>query len=133
MPPPPPPQRFDPILATFSRNRLRPNENHDRDAIGQVSLLASHYLPTPRTAPVPWLGRMGLHRAAVYTPESDVLFPVAMERLRGLVRYWCHFTRFPAFGASCDEGKVVDGEWNEEVARRFWLDVVEDREGLGGF
>ena len=132
MPPPPPPQ-FDPIPATFSRNRLRPDENHDRDAIGQVGQLASHYRRHAQRRYRGW-GAWGYTvLRTVYTPESDVLFPVAMERLRALVRYWCHYTRFPAFGASCEKRKVVDEEWNEEVAGRFWLDVVEDREGLGGF
>ena len=68
----------------------------------------------------------------VYTPESNALFPLAMERLRRVVRYWCHWTRFPGMGASCWGYEVEDASWNDEVFGRFWLDVVEDREGLGG-
>ncbi|KAK3897650.1 hypothetical protein C8A05DRAFT_19621, partial [Staphylotrichum tortipilum] len=66
----------------------------------------------------------------VYTPEADALLPVLLERLRRVVRYWCHYTRFPAFGACCAQHRVDDGEPNEELFRRFFLEVVEDREGL---
>ncbi|KAK3899426.1 hypothetical protein C8A05DRAFT_18140 [Staphylotrichum tortipilum] len=131
LPPPPPPQ-FDAIPPTFSTNRLRPDEKHDRDAIGKVTLLAFRYRRHAQRRYRGW-GSWGFTvLRTVYTPESDVLFPLAMERLRRVVQYWCHYTRFPGIGASCEEWKVVDGSWNDEVFRRFWLDVVEDREGLGG-
>lgn len=47
------------------------------------------------------------------------------------VRYWCHHGRFVDFGPLCEEYRVEFGEPNEELFRRFWLEVVEDREGLG--
>jgi hypothetical protein len=66
-----------------------------------------------------------------YTRESDELFPIALERLMNQVHYWCHYTRFPAFGLVCAENRVDFDEPNKELLRRFYLEVVEDREGLG--
>ncbi|KAK4194009.1 hypothetical protein QBC40DRAFT_322697 [Triangularia verruculosa] len=48
----------------------------------------------------------------VYTPESDALFPIAMRRL--------------------DAKAVTDGEPNEELAKRFYCDVIEDKDRLAG-
>ena len=62
-----------------------------------------------------------------------MLFPVALESLKRLVRYWCHCTRFPYFGAAYEEEKDDDDEYaepSEESFYRFLLDVIEDREGL---
>jgi hypothetical protein len=67
-----------------------------------------------------------------YTPESDALFPIALDRLKSQVRYWCHFTRFRGFGAMCEESRVDFDEPNEELLRRFYIEVVEDWEGLRG-
>ncbi len=126
MPPPPPPQ-FDAMPTT-----LRPDEKPDRLAVGKVAMLANHYPPSSQRRYRGW-GSWGFAvLRTVYTPKSDVLFPLAMGRLRQVVRWWCHDTRFPGVGASCEKCKVVDGSWNEKVFGRFWLDVVEDREWLGG-
>lgn len=65
-----------------------------------------------------------------YTPEADELFPIAIARLKSYVHYWCHSDRFFSYGARCEERRVDFAEPNEEVFRRFHLDVVEDREGL---
>jgi len=65
-----------------------------------------------------------------YTPESDVLVPVALDGLKRYVHWWCHHGRFPAFGALCEEQRVDFSEPNDELFRRFYLEVVEDREGL---
>jgi len=65
-----------------------------------------------------------------YTPEADELFPTAIARLKSYVHYWCHYGRFLAYGARCEEQRIDFAEPNEEVFRRFHLDVVEDREGL---
>ena len=128
MPPPPPPPQFAAIPTT-----LQPDyEKHDRLAVGKMAMLANHYPHHSQHRYRGW-GSWGFAvLRIVYTPESDILFPLAMERLREVVRWWCHYTRFPSFGASCKAWKVDDGSWNEEVFGRFWLDVVEDREGLGG-
>ena len=67
----------------------------------------------------------------VYTPESDALFPAAIERLKRYVHYLCHHFRFPAYGPLCEREKVDFAEPSEELFRRFYVDVVEDREGLG--
>ena len=67
----------------------------------------------------------------VYTPESDALFPAMVERVKRLVRYWCHHFRFPAFGPLCERDRVDFAEPSDELFRRFHLDIVQDREGLG--
>ena len=68
----------------------------------------------------------------VYTPESDALFPAAMERLRKHVRFWCHEGRFPSYGERAEQKQITFAEPNDELVRRFHLDVVEDRERLAG-
>ncbi|KAK3897084.1 hypothetical protein C8A05DRAFT_39364, partial [Staphylotrichum tortipilum] len=109
-----------------------PSENFDPDAIGKVKVLAFRYPRYAQRRYRGW-GSWGFTvLRAVYTPESDMLFPLAMERLRRVVQFWCHWTRFTGIGASCEKYKVEDTSWNDEVFGRFWLDVVEDREGLGG-
>ena len=59
-----------------------------------------------------------------------MLFPVEREHQKHLLRYRCHFTRFPYFDAACEE-KNVDYEYaepNEELFCRFFLDVIEEAE-----
>jgi hypothetical protein len=60
----------------------------------------------------------------VYTPESDALFPVALARLTSYVQWWCRYLRFG------EESGVRFADTNEEVSRRLYFDVVEDRDGL---
>jgi hypothetical protein len=66
----------------------------------------------------------------VYTPESEVLFPAAIERLKRYVHYRCHYSRFTSYGALCEKFRIDFAEPNEEMSRRFYLDVVEDPKGL---
>ena len=69
-----------------------------------------------------------------YTPESDALFPIALARLESYIHWWCYFGRFPAHHGTppslCDGSCGVSAEPNDEVYRRLYLDVVEDRDGL---
>jgi hypothetical protein len=117
---------------TYKRQQ-QPNENHDGQAIGMLTLLSSHYERHVQRRYHGWGGWGYAVLRTVYTPESDVLFPLAMERLKAVVRWWVHYYRFPMFGPACEQRKVLDTRWNDEVADRFWLDVVEDKEGLEGF
>jgi len=66
----------------------------------------------------------------VYTPQSDALFRAAMERLRKYVRFWCHEGRFPSYGERAEQKQITFAEPNDELARRFHLDVIDDRERL---
>lgn len=59
-----------------------------------------------------------------YTPESDALFPVALGRLTSYIQWWCRYLRF------CEESGVGFADTNEEVCRRLYFDVVDDRDGL---
>ena len=68
----------------------------------------------------------------VYTPESDALFPAAMERLCKYVSFWCHEGRFPSYGERAEQKQITFVEPNDELVRRFHLDVVEDLERLAG-
>jgi hypothetical protein len=65
----------------------------------------------------------------VYTPESDTLFPAAIERLKKYVHFWCHYGRFPSYGEYAESRAIAFAEPNDEISRRFYLDVIED-EGL---
>ena len=53
-----------------------------------------------------------------------------IQRLKRLVHYDCHRPRFPAYGVLCERDKVDLAEPNDELFRRFYLDVVEDQEGF---
>ena len=68
----------------------------------------------------------------VYTPESDALFPIAMRRLDAWARYSPHQGRFPKYGQAYESKAVTDGEPNEELAKRFYCDVIEDKDRLAG-
>ncbi len=121
-----PPPRFEPIPETFWRELPA---KHDRIAVGSLNVLNNCFqYAQPQSHGYSSWGYTVLR--TVYTPESDALFPVAMERLKRLIRYWCHYTRFQAYGAYCEESKIDYAEPNEELFRRCFLDVVEDREGL---
>ncbi len=126
---PPPSPRFEPIPRDFGRELPK---KYDQAAVGMLNQLARDYWEhtPPELRYHGWGGWGYTLLRTVYTPESDALFPVAIERLRRLVRYWCHYTRFPAIGAYCEEHRVDYDAPNEEVFRRFFLEVVEDREGL---
>ena len=70
-------------------------------------------------------------RRTTYTPEADALFPIALARLKSYIYWWCHFLRFPHHpGTPCDGSCGASAEPNEEVSRRLYFDVVEDRDGL---
>ena len=120
-----PPPHFEPIPEAFFRELPA---KHDSEAVTALSALQ----PSPlRPRQFYGHGSWGYTvLRTVYTPESDVLFPIAMERLKRLVHYWCHYNRFPAYGAFCERERIDYTEPNDQLARRFFLDVVEDREGL---
>lgn len=66
----------------------------------------------------------------VYTPESDTLFPVAIDKLKRYIHYASHFKRFPMFGARCQVICIAHAEPNDEISRRFYLDIIEDKTNL---
>ncbi|KAK1537954.1 SCP-like extracellular protein [Colletotrichum paranaense] len=56
-----------------------------------------------------------------YSQESNTLWPIAMDKLnRWVTQYFIHANRLVM--------NKPDGEVNEELARRFILEVVEDKE-----
>jgi hypothetical protein len=64
----------------------------------------------------------------VYTEESDAMLPIAMEKLNlWMTRYYLHLNRFD-FRAKTEEAKQkLDATVNEELARRFRLQLVQDQ------
>ncbi|KAH6988493.1 hypothetical protein EDB80DRAFT_730179 [Ilyonectria destructans] len=67
----------------------------------------------------------------VYTEESDLLFPIVVKKLQKWVtEVWVHWRRFPRWGEKGEEGKKSNGSVNDEVARRFCVEVIEDKENL---
>ncbi len=66
----------------------------------------------------------------VYTPESDALFPAAIERLKRYVHYWCHALRYPSYGERGESKVIHSTERNDELYRRFYLDIIEDKAAL---
>ena len=124
------PPLFEPVPQHFLHDLLTAPENVDRYAAGALNTLNSLFLPDAQHRYYGW-GSWGFTvLRTVYTPESDALFPVAMQRLRGIVRYWCHYTRFPFLGPACARAKIHDAGPNEELFRRCFLDVIQDRDGL---
>ena len=65
----------------------------------------------------------------VYTPESDTMFPIAMERLRTWVKYFLYQERMPHY-PPFPAGPMANVALNDELWSRFHLDVVEDKDKL---
>ncbi|KAK4041885.1 hypothetical protein C8A01DRAFT_34134 [Parachaetomium inaequale] len=100
----------------------------DTSASGSLSVL-NQYIRGPRGRAHGSWGYTILRTA--YGPESDALFAVALERLKSQVYWWGNHTgRFSAFGALCEEYRVDYDEPNQELFRRFYVEVIEDKEGL---
>ncbi|KAH7115488.1 hypothetical protein B0J13DRAFT_572214 [Dactylonectria estremocensis] len=66
----------------------------------------------------------------VYTPDSDRLFPEAMDHLKRWVLFYIDRGRFSCFGERGNEVMAENPERVNEVIRRLHLDVIEDRENL---
>lgn len=67
----------------------------------------------------------------VYTEESDVLFSRAIEQLeRWMTRHYLHISRFPMWEGRKLARPKPDGTLNEELARRFRIEVIEDKDKL---
>ncbi|KAK7911780.1 hypothetical protein PG985_014261 [Apiospora marii] len=69
----------------------------------------------------------------VYTPESDDLFPSAIAKLEKWLRqYYLHIGRFPMWGeqGEADHQKMADGSINDELGRRFRVELVQDAQKL---
>ncbi|KAK7990060.1 rhamnogalacturonase [Apiospora arundinis] len=69
----------------------------------------------------------------VYTPESDDLFPSALVKLEIWVRqYHLHINRFPMWGerGEAEHKKLSDGSINDELGRRFRVELVQDEKRL---
>ncbi|KAK7413366.1 hypothetical protein QQX98_007743 [Neonectria punicea] len=64
----------------------------------------------------------------VYTEESDRLFPIAVEKLqKWLTQYHFHSRRFPLWGERGEARQKTNGSVNVEVARRFRMEIIEDK------
>lgn len=69
----------------------------------------------------------------VYTPESDELFPSALAKLDIWVRqYHLHINRFPMWGerGQAEHEKLSNGSINDELGRRFRVELVQDEKRL---
>ncbi|KAL2133187.1 hypothetical protein VTI74DRAFT_2795 [Chaetomium olivicolor] len=66
----------------------------------------------------------------VHIPELDAPFPTAMERLKRYGYYWCHYSRFPLFGALCESKTIAFTKPSDELARRFYLYIIEGKVNL---
>ncbi|KAB5582264.1 hypothetical protein GE09DRAFT_1074299 [Coniochaeta sp. 2T2.1] len=66
----------------------------------------------------------------VYTPESDVLFPEVIDKIKRAVHYGSHSHRFPLLRQHCEEKCIPYAEPNDEICRRFYMDVIEDKANL---
>ncbi|KAH6871194.1 hypothetical protein B0T10DRAFT_500725, partial [Thelonectria olida] len=65
----------------------------------------------------------------VFTEESGGQFPIAMEKMQKWVtQYYLHHNRFRKWGEKGLENEKPDGSVNDELARRFRVELIEDRE-----
>ena len=56
---------------------------------------------------------------------------MAIEKLhRWVTQYWIHINRFQDVGAKGEKTQKSNGSVNDEVARRFRIEVIEDKEDL---
>ncbi|KAK4112963.1 hypothetical protein N656DRAFT_797517 [Canariomyces notabilis] len=119
-----PPPTFGPVPQHLWDRSPPPK---DRIASGRLNRL-DWYIGLPRGHAHGSWGYTILRTA--YGPGSDALFAVALDRLKSYVHWWCHDGRFHAYGALCERERVDFDEPNEELFRRFYVEVIEDREGL---
>ncbi|KAL0779933.1 hypothetical protein CaCOL14_004417 [Colletotrichum acutatum] len=116
-------QTFPPPEPKFYKYR-RGRENRDKDgqAMVRVEELFTSMFRCERSGITYAAGSWGytVLRTA-YSEESDTLWPIAMDKLnRWVTKYFIHANRLVM--------NKPDGEINEELARRFILEVIEDRE-----
>lgn len=65
----------------------------------------------------------------VFTEESDRQFPIAMEKMQKWVtQYYLHYNRFCSWGEKGLRSEKTDGSVNDEIARRFRVELIEDKE-----
>ncbi|KAK8047550.1 hypothetical protein PG996_015614 [Apiospora saccharicola] len=70
----------------------------------------------------------------VYTPESNDLFPAAIAKLEIWMRkYYLHINRFPMWGdiGEAKHRNKANGSINDELGRRFRVELLEDKDRLG--
>ncbi|KAK8137615.1 hypothetical protein PG984_003108 [Apiospora sp. TS-2023a] len=70
----------------------------------------------------------------VYTPESNALFPAAIAKLEVWMRkYHLHINRFPMWGeiGEAKHRNKTNGSINDELGRRFRIELLEDKDRLG--
>jgi hypothetical protein len=58
------------------------------------------------------------------------VFPEAISKLKQFVHYRLHSDRFPWFGAKGERDKETNPIYNDELWRRFHLDILEDADGM---
>ncbi|KAK0378286.1 SCP-like extracellular protein [Colletotrichum limetticola] len=110
----------DPRFYKYRRGR----ENRDKDgqAMARVEELFTSMFRCEQSGITYAAGSWGytVLRTA-YSEESNTLWPIAMDKLnRWVTQYFIHANRLVM--------NKPDGEVNEELARRFILEVVEDKE-----
>ncbi|KAK8029709.1 hypothetical protein PG993_011000 [Apiospora rasikravindrae] len=69
----------------------------------------------------------------VYTPESDELLPSVLAKLeRWMAQYHLHINRFPFWGelGEAEHKKMSNGSINDELGRRFRIELVQDEKKL---
>jgi hypothetical protein len=66
----------------------------------------------------------------VYTPGSDEMFAMAIERLKIWTKYDLHKARFIGIDTQLDEDPATEIALTEELWSRFFIDIVEDKENL---
>jgi hypothetical protein len=118
---------FDPLLESFWREGISGSEGTTRDRFRVLNAVETW--PDMHHAYATGSWGYTLLRT-VYTPESDVIFSEAIERLKLWVRYALHRHRFPSFGERAQSLAVTEDAPHEELWRRFHLDVIEDEEKL---
>ncbi|KAK7994899.1 hypothetical protein PG990_013672 [Apiospora arundinis] len=111
---------------TVPANSLTHIPNQDEHAMRGIYELRE----TMRASP-PEIDARGSWGYTIYTPESDDLFPSAIAKLERWVReHHLHINRFPMFGEKGRAKHKSDGSLNDELARRFRVDLVQDENRL---
>ena len=63
----------------------------------------------------------------VYTEESNQLFPLAVEKLQRWITRWHVYTYcFRGYGERWKQWEIPNRSINDEIARRFRIEVIED-------
>ncbi|KAK7959257.1 uncharacterized protein PG986_004111 [Apiospora aurea] len=126
-------ETFEDIPHELTTNALRPRiPNRDTEAMDLMFRLRQNLFRQPPGTYARGSWGYTILRT-VYTPESDALLPSVLAKLeRWMSQYHLHINRFPFWGelGEAKHKKRSNGSINDELGRRFRIELVQDEKKL---